>query len=195
MSSINLAKGQRIDLTKGKPGLKKIKLGLGWETNKYQGSQDFDLDASAFLLNTSEKVSPDTNFVFYNNDKSTDGSVVYSGDNRTGGTGGSSIEEEITVDFSLIGSDVNKIAFTVTIHDAESRGQNFGQVSNAFVALFDDETNEEIMRYKLDEDFSIQTSVVFCEVYREGSDWRFRSVGEGYTGDLGYLCKKYGLSV
>jgi tellurium resistance protein TerD len=187
-------KGQRIDLTKGKPGLKKVKLGLGWETNKYQGNKDFDLDASAFLLNKSDRVSPDTNFVFYGNSNSSDGSVVHSGDNLTGGTG-SSIDEEIIVDFTKISDDVEKISFTVTIHEADERGQNFGQVSNAFVSLFDEETNEEIMKYKLDEDFSIQTSVVFCEVYRDGSDWKFRAVGQGYTGGLADLCKRYGLSV
>lgn len=190
---INLAKGQRIDLTKGR-NLKNVIIGLGWETNKYSGSSDFDLDASVFLVNQNGKVFPETNFVFYNNLKSADGSVVHSGDHRSGGTG-DSIEEEIRLDFTKIDGNVGTIAVAVTIHDARDRRQNFGQVTNAFVSLMDEATGSELLRFNLDEEASFNDAVVFCELYRKGDNWDFKAVGEGTDGGLLDLCNRYGLDV
>ncbi|MDY0941283.1 TerD family protein [Priestia megaterium] len=191
--SISLSKGQRIDLTKTNPGLKKVIVGLGWDTNKYAGSQDFDLDAGAFLANKSSQVVNDEEFVFYNNLKSPNGAVEHTGDNRTGAGDGD--DEQIAVDFSLLPDHVEKIGISVTIHDADARGQNFGQVSNAFVRLIDAETNEEVLRYDLGEDFSIETAIVVCELYKHGNDWKFNAIGSGFSGGLADLCRNYGLSV
>ncbi|MFS0901730.1 TerD family protein [Priestia aryabhattai] len=191
--SISLSKGQRIDLTKTNPGLKKVIVGLGWDTNKYAGSQDFDLDAGAFLANKSSQVVNDEEFVFYNNLKSPNGAVEHTGDNRTGAGDGD--DEQIAVDFSLLPDHVEKIEISVTIHDADARGQNFGQVSNAFVHLIDAETNEEVLRYDLGEDFSIETAIVVCELYKHGNDWKFNAIGSGFSGGLADLCRNYGLSV
>ncbi|WP_377519004.1 TerD family protein [Priestia megaterium] len=191
--SISLSKGQRIDLTKTNPGLTKVIVGLGWDTNKYAGSQDFDLDACPFLANKSSQVVNDEEFVFYNNLKSPNGAVEHTGDNRTGAGDGD--DEQIAVDFSLLPDHVEKIGISVTIHDADARGQNFGQVSNAFVRLIDAETNEEVLRYDLGEDFSIETAVVVCELYKHGNDWKFNAIGSGFSGGLADLCRNYGLSV
>lgn len=191
--SISLSKGQRIDLTKTNPGLTKVIVGLGWDTNKYAGSHDFDLDACAFLVNKSSQVVNDEEFVFYNNLKSPNGAVEHTGDNRTGVGDGD--DEQIAVDFSLLPDHVEKIGISVTIHDADARGQNFGQVSNAFVRLIDAETNEEVLRYDLGEDFSIETAVVVCELYKHGNDWKFNAIGSGFSGGLADLCRNYGLSV
>ncbi|PGY48933.1 TerD family protein [Priestia megaterium] len=191
--SISLSKGQRIDLTKTNPGLTKVIVGLGWDTNKYAGSQDFDLDACAFLANKSSQVVNDEEFVFYNNLKSPNGAVEHTGDNRTGAGDGD--DEKIAVDFSLLPDHVEKIGISVTIHDADARGQNFGQVSNAFVRLIDAQTNEEVLRYDLGEDFSIETAVVVCELYKHGNDWKFNAIGSGFSGGLADLCRNYGLSV
>jgi len=185
--SISLSKGQRIDLTKTNPGLTKVIVGLGWDTNKYAGSQDFDLDACAFLANKSSQVVNDEEFVFYNNLKSPNGAVEHTGDNRTGAGDGD--DEQIAVDFSLLPDHVEKIGISVTIHDADARGQNFGQVSNAFVRLIDAETNEEVLRYDLGEDFSIETAVVVCELYKHGNDWKFNAIGSGFSGGLADLCR------
>lgn len=191
--AIQLNKGQRIDLTKD-TNLEKVRIGLGWETQQYHGSHDFDLDASAFLVNKSGRVQPDTNFVFYNNPTSASGSVTHTGDQRTGGSS-SSIEEEILVDFSKMSHDTDKVAITVTIHDAENRNQNFGQVSNAFVVLINDETGEEILRFDLTENSATLTAVTFCELYKHGEDWKFNAVGAGFDGGLSDLCRHYGLDV
>ncbi|MED4731878.1 TerD family protein [Aneurinibacillus migulanus] len=188
---ISLAKGQRIDLTKTNPGLTKVIIGLGWDTNKYSGSQDFDLDASAFLLYAGDKARDINDFIFYNNLQGGNGSVVHTGDNRTGEGDGD--DEQIKIDFSKIPSDVTKVAITVTIHDAMARGQNFGQVTNAFCRVVDEQTGREIMRYDLGEDFSIETAVVICELYRNGNDWKFSAVGSGFSGGLQALCANYGL--
>jgi len=193
LMAIQLSKGQRIDLTKDNPTLSKIIIGLGWDIKNYDGGQDYDLDASAFLLNSAGKCRQDLDFIFYNNLQSTDGSVRHTGDNRTGEGDGD--DEQITVDLSAVPADVDKIAFTVTIHDAEVRNQNFGQVSNAFARLVDENTGQEILRFDLGEDFSIETAVVFCELYRHNSDWKFNAVGAGFQGGLGALVNAYGLSV
>ncbi|NPC91447.1 TerD family protein [Bacillus sp. WMMC1349] len=191
--TIQLSKGQRIDLTKTNPGLIKGLIGLGWDTNKYTGGADFDLDASAFLVDGNNKCVNDEDFVFYNNLEHPSGSVIHTGDNRTGE--GEGDDEQIIVDFSKIPAQVEKIGITVTIHDAESRSQNFGQVSNAFVRLVNESTNEELLRFDLGEDFSIETAVVVCELYRQGSDWKFNAIGSGFSGGLASLCRNYGLQV
>ncbi|MCY6484946.1 TerD family protein [Clostridium aestuarii] len=188
---INLSKGQKINLSKEVPGLKEAIIGLGWDTNKYDGGQDFDLDASAFLVGNDGRVSKDLNFVFYNNLKDPSGAVTHTGDNRTGE--GEGDDEEIIIDFSKIPEDIGKIAITVTIYDAENRSQSFGQVSNAFVRLVNKETGEEVLRYDLSEDFSIETALVFCEIYRHNGEWKFSAVGSGFQGGLSALCKNYGL--
>ena len=191
--AVQLSKGQRIDLTKTNPGLVKAMIGLGWDTNKYQGGHDFDLDASAFLVDENDKCLNDQDFVFYNNLSHPSGAVVHTGDNRTGEGDGD--DEQLIVDFSKIPSNVHKIGLTVTIHDANTRHQNFGQVSNAFVRLVDDSNNQELLRFDLGEDFSIETAVVICELYRHGKDWKFSAVGSGFSGGLADLCSNYGLQV
>lgn len=190
---IQLSKGQRIDLTKNDPSLQRTIIGLGWDVKYFDGGQDFDLDASAFILNEQGKCRHDLDFIFYNNLQSTDGAVTHTGDNRTGEGDGD--DEQIKVDFSKIPADVHRIAITVTIHDAENRRQNFGQVANAFVRLVNEDTNAEILRFDLGEDFSIETAVVFCELYRQNGDWKFNAVGSGYQGGLAALVRAYGLSV
>ncbi|MGD6830733.1 TerD family protein [Sutcliffiella halmapala] len=191
--AVQLSKGQRIDLTKTNPGLVKAIIGLGWDTNKYQGGQDFDLDASAFLVDANDRCLNDQDFVFYNNLQHPSGSVVHTGDNRTGEGDGD--DEQLIVDFSKIPANVHKIGITVTIHDANVRHQNFGQVSNAFVRLMDEANNQELLRFDLGEDFSIETAVVVCELYRMGNDWKFNAIGSGFSGGLGDLCRNYGLQV
>jgi len=190
---IQLAKGQRIDLTKTNPGLTKAIIGLGWDTNKYQGGHDFDLDACAFLVDANNKCQNDLDFVFYNNLQHPSGSVIHTGDNRTGEGDGD--DEQLVVDFTKIPANVDRIGITVTIHDAELRQQNFGQVSNAFVRLVDDANNQELLRFDLGEDFSIETAVVICELYRHGNDWKFNAIGSGFSGGLASLCRNYGLQV
>ncbi|MEK3854620.1 TerD family protein [Cytobacillus sp. FSL H8-0458] len=190
---IQLSKGQRIDLTKTNPGLTKAIIGLGWDTNKYNGGHDFDLDASAFLADENSKCANDHDFIFYNNLQHPSGAVIHTGDNRTGEGDGD--DEQLVVDFTKIPSHVHRIGITVTIHDAELRQQNFGQVSNAFVRLVDESNNQELLRFDLGEDFSIETAVVFCELYRHGSDWKFNAIGSGFSGGLAALCRNYGLQV
>ncbi|THF84530.1 TerD family protein [Cohnella fermenti] len=190
--SINLSKGQRIDLTKTNPGLTKVVLGLGWDTNKYSGGAEFDLDASAFLLYEDGKAKSEEDFVFYNHLKAYNGAVEHTGDNRTGEGDGD--DEQIKIDFSRIPSHIHRIGITVTIHEAESRSQNFGQVSNAFVRLVDEASGREVLRYDLGEDFSVETAIVFCEVYRQGADWKFQAIGSGFSGGLAALVRNYGLS-
>ncbi|MCD7034706.1 TerD family protein [Metabacillus sp. GX 13764] len=190
---IQLAKGQRIDLTKTNPGLTKAIIGLGWDTNLYSGGFDFDLDASAFLADANGKVQNDEEFIFYNNLKSPTGAVEHTGDNRTGE--GEGDDEQIIIDFSLIPAHVEKIGITVTIHDAEQRKQNFGQVSNAFVRVVNPDTNDEILRFDLGEDFSIETAVVVCELYKHAGEWKFNAIGSGFSGGLAALCRNYGLDV
>ncbi|MFB5194472.1 TerD family protein [Neobacillus sp. KR4-4] len=190
---INLSKGQRIDLTKTNPGLTKVIVGLGWDTNRYHGGNDFDLDASAFLADANGRVVNDSDFIFYNQLVHPSGSVEHTGDNRTGEGDGD--DEQIKIDFSKVPSHIQRIAITVTIHDADARFQNFGQVSNAFVRLVDEETENEVLRFDLGEDFSVETAVVFCELYRHNGDWKFNAIGSGFAGGLAALCRNYGLEV
>ena len=189
--AIQLSKGQRIDLTKNDPTLQKIVIGLGWDVKQFDGGQDYDLDASAFILNASGKCRSDLDFIFYNNLQSSDGSVIHTGDNRTGEGDGD--DEQIKIDLSKIPQDVQKVAITVTIHDADVRHQNFGQIANAFVRLVNEDTGVEVLRYDLGEDFSVETAVVFCEIYKHGNDWKFNAVGSGYQGGLQSLVNAYGL--
>jgi tellurium resistance protein TerD len=191
--TIVLSKGQRVDLTKTNPGLTKAIIGLGWDTNKYSGGQDFDLDASAFLADGSGKVNNELDFVFYNNLKSPDGGVEHTGDNRTGDGDGD--DEQIVIHFPKLSSHVERIGIAVTIHDADNRKQNFGQVANAFVRVVNPETNEEILRFDLGEDFSVETAVVVCELYKHQGDWKFNAIGSGFSGGLAALCRNYGLEV
>ncbi|MEB9469470.1 TerD family protein [Bacillus thuringiensis] len=191
--AVHLSKGQKVELTKGNPNLTKVMIGLGWDVNQYDGSHDFDLDAAAFLLNKDGKCERDFNFIFYNNLESPCGSVTHSGDNLTGGGDGD--DEQLVIDLAKVPANVERIAFTVTIHDAIARAQSFGQVSNAFVRLLNQDTGEEILRYDLGEDFSIETAVVFCELYRHNGEWKFNAIGSGYQGGLAALVNAFGLSV
>ncbi len=191
--AISLSKGQKVDLTKTNPGLKKVLIGLGWDTNKYDGGADFDLDASAFLLGGNGKVTADTDFIFYNNPKNANGSVVHTGDNRTGE--GEGDDEQLTVELASVPAEVEKVSFCITIHDGAGRSQNFGQVSNAFVRIVNAETNEELIRYDLGEDFSVETAIVVAELYRHSGEWKFSAVGSGYQNGLEGLVRDFGLAV
>ena len=191
--AISLKKGQKVDLTKGNPSLTKILVGLGWDTNKYDGGFDFDLDAAAFCLNSSGKVNEDEDFVFYNNLKHKSGAIEHMGDNLTGE--GEGDDEEIKVDLSKVPANIDKIDFTVTIYDYEVRKQTFGQVSNAYIRVVDETTGKEIIRYDLGEDFSVETAVVVGELYRKGSDWKFNAIGSGFSGGLAALGKNFGVNV
>lgn len=190
--AISLQKGQKIDLTKTNPGLDKILVGLGWDTNKYDGGSDFDLDASAFLLDGSGKATSDSDFVFYGNPTHPSGSVATKGDNRTGA--GEGDDEQICVELSKVPANIEKIDFTVTIYEADKRNQNFGQVSNAFIRIVDEASGTELIRYDLSEDFSIETAVVCGQLYRHNGEWKFNAIGEGYSGGLAALCADYGLN-
>ena len=188
---ISLSKGQKVELTKGNPGLKNIMVGLGWDVNAFDSGASFDLDAAAFLMGENGKCISDKDFVFYGNLTHDSGSATHMGDNLTGEGDGD--DEQIQIDLSKIPANVSKIAFTVTIYDAEVRRQNFGQVSNAFIRLVNEATNTEMIRYDLAEDFSIETAVVVGELYRHGSEWKFNAIGSGFQGGLLALCGHYGI--
>ncbi|HWL13460.1 MAG TPA: TerD family protein [Ureibacillus sp.] len=190
---VSLAKGQKVDLTKTNPGLSKLSIGLGWDTNKYDGGNDFDLDSSVFLLDATGKVTGPQDFVFYNQTTGGNGSVVHFGDNLTGDGDGD--DEQVKIALKEVPESVQKVTFTVTIHEAESRTQNFGMVSNAFIRVVNEETNEELIRYDLGEDFSIETAVVVGELYRHNGEWKFSAIGSGYQGGLAALCNDFGLQV
>ena len=191
--AVSLTKGQKVDLTKGNPGLVKIMVGLGWDTNRYDGGADFDLDAAAFLLGAGSKVESDADFVFYGNLKHASGSVEHMGDNLTGE--GEGDDEQIRVDLSKVPANVEHIAFTVTIYDYETRRQNFGQVSNAFIRIVDESSGTELIRYDLGEDFSVETALVVGELYRNNGEWKFNAIGSGFQGGLHALCQNYGVNV
>lgn len=191
--AISLSKGQKVDLTKGNPGLSKIIVGLGWDTNKYDGTAAFDLDAAAFILGESGKVLGDGDFVFYNNLTHQSGAIQHLGDNLTGEGDGD--DEQIKVDLSKVPQDVHRISFTVTIHDAQQRAQNFGQVSNAFIRVFKEENGEELIRYDLGEDFSVETALVVGDLYRHGTEWKFNAIGSGFQGGLAALCSNFGINI
>ena len=190
---INLQKGEKINLTKGDVPLNKLLVGLGWDTNKYSGAMAFDLDASAFLLTDSGKVENDSDFVFYGNLKHNSGSVTHMGDNRTGD--GEGDDEQVEIILSSIPAHINKVAITVTIYDAINRRQNFGQVSNSFIHIMDLETGEDLIRYDLGEDFSVETAIVVGEIYKYNGVWKFSAVGSGFSGGLHALCANFGIEV
>jgi len=181
-----------MSLSKESPGLNRISVGLGWDVRATSGA-DFDLDASAFLLNESGKVRSDRDFIFYNQLKSADGSVEHTGDNRTGE--GEGDDELLHVTLQSIPADVQKIAFTVTIHDAGVNKQNFGQVSSAYIRIINRENDEEIARFDLSEDASTDTAIIFGELYRHSGEWKFRAVGQGFAGGLEALAKNYGVNL
>ena len=188
---INLSKGQKVSLTKGNPGLKKIMVGLGWDVNAFDTGADFDLDASTFLAGANGKCPKDTDFIFYGNLEHSSGAVKHMGDNLTGEGDGD--DEQIEVDLTLVPNNIEKIAFTVTIYDAESRRQNFGQVSNAYCRIVDESTGTEIVHFDLGEDFSIETALVVGELYKHNGEWKFNAIGSGFQGGLAALCAHYGI--
>ena len=190
--AVNLSKGQKIDLTKRNANLNNVRVELGWELNNSMGSA-FDLDCSVYLLGANGKVGNDKDFVFYNNNTSPDGSVIYGGDNKTGE--GDGADETVNVELKRISPAVQEIVFTVTIHDFETRRQNFGMLNEAFIRVIDETTNIELVHYDLDEDFSIETSIVIASLHRDGNDWDFKAVGEGMNGGLYEICRKYGVDV
>lgn len=177
---INLEKGQRISMDKG---LSLVGVGLGWDPNEGTG-YDFDLDASAFMLGSNGKIPTDDYFVFYNNQKSPDNSVESTGDDLTGGNSDGGDDETLNVDLTKVSSQIQEIVFTATIYKAEERKQNFGQVRNSYIRIYDAKNNTEIARYDLDEDFSIETAVEFGRLYRRGGEWKFEAMGIGSKGGL-----------
>lgn len=189
---ISLAKGQNLSLTKNAPELTHLQVGLGWDTRSTDG-QPFDLDASAFMVSENGKVPSNDYFIFYNQTRSKCGSVEHMGDNLTGDGDGD--DEVIKVDLSKVEQDIRSIFITVTIHEAEIRKQNFGQVHNAFIRIVNQDTNAEIVRFDLSEDYSIETSLIFGEIYRHSGEWKFRAIGEGYKDGLYALCKQYGVNI
>jgi tellurium resistance protein TerD len=189
---VSLQKGGNVNLSKEAPGLSAVHVGLGWDVRATDGS-DFDLDASAFMVKADGKVRGDSDFIFYNNLKSTDGSVQHMGDNKTGA--GEGDDEVVQIDLNKVPAEVDKIAFAVTIHEGESRRQSFGQVSNAFIRVVNKADGKELARYDLTEDGSTETALVFGELYRNGADWKFRAVGQGFKGGLGPLAKNFGVNI
>ena len=190
---VNLTKGQKVSLNKNNPGLKDMVVGLGWDVNRYDTGGAFDLDAVAFLLTENGKISRTEDFIFYGNLEHPSGAVKHLGDNLTGVGDGD--DEQIVIDLSLVPENIQKIAFTVTIYDAEARRQNFGQVSNAFIRIYNKANGEELLRYDLGEDFSIETAAVFFFLYRHNGEWKFNAIGSGYQGGLAALCENYGVDV
>jgi tellurium resistance protein TerD len=190
--AISLQKGGNVNLSKEAPGLAKMTIGLGWDTRATDGA-GFDLDGAVFLLNATGKVRSDADFIFYNNLKSADGSIVHSGDNLTGA--GEGDDETVTIELSKVPADIDKIVVGVTIHEADTRRQNFGMVSKAFIRCVNADGGTEIARYDLSEDGSTEAAMVFGEVYRNGTDWKFRAIGQGFQGGLGPLAKSFGVAV
>lgn len=190
--AISLSKGGNLSLSKTDPTLNKVIVGLGWDARSTDG-QDFDLDASAFLLDSIKKVRGEHDFIFYNQVRSPEGSVEHTGDNRTGEGDGD--DESIKIELSKVPMDVSTIAITVTIHDAEARKQNFGQVQGAFIRILNAETQAELVRFDLNEDFSTETAMIFGELYRHNNEWKFRAVGQGYAGGLKAMCNTFGIQL
>ncbi|QCJ42262.1 tellurium resistance protein TerD [Bacillus sp. S3] len=188
---VTLSKGQKVDLTKSHPGLQNVVVGLGWNGSNL--SSNFDLDASAFLLNESGKVNSDQDFVFYNNPTGGNGSIIYSGDNRIGS--GVRDDEQIRINLNSVPSHIHRIAFTITIHDAQVKRQNFGQVSESYVRIFNEMTNEELLRFNLGQNFTVETAIVAAELYRHNGEWKFNAIASGFQGGLAALCRNFGIAV
>lgn len=187
--SINLSKGERINLSKEAPGMKNAGIGLGWDTNQTDTGAAFDLDASVFMLGTNGKIPDEKYFVFYNNATSPDSSVKHLGDSKTGE--GSGDDETIEIDLSKVDASVQEIVFVVTIHEAETRKQNFGQVRNSFIRIYDNATEKQVAKYELDEDFSTETAIEFGKLYKKDGEWRFQAVGQGYKAGLQKFVDQY----
>lgn len=190
--AISLQKGGNVNLSKEAPGMTQLLVGLGWDSRATDGSA-FDLDASAFLLDANGKVRSDADFIFYNQTKSSDGSVQHTGDNTTGVGDGD--DEAISIDLGKVPADVDKVAICVTIHDAEARRQNFGMVSSAYMRCVDAANNTEVAKYDLSEDASVETAMIFGEIYRNAGAWKFKAVGAGFKGGLGPLAQHFGVSI
>lgn len=190
--AISLTKGGNVNLSKEAPSLTNMTVGLGWNPRATDG-QAFDLDAVAFLVNDTGKVRADSDFIFFNNLKSSDGAVEHTGDNRTGEGDGD--DETIKVDLTRLPADVNKVIFCAVIYDGQNRKQNFGQVSNAYIRIVNANAGSEVARYDLSEDSSTETAMVFGELYRHNGEWKFRAVGQGFAGGLGPLAASYGVAV
>ncbi len=191
--SVSLQKGQKVSITKGNPGLTKVVVGIGWDVNQFDTGGDFDLDTAAFLLADTGRVSRSEDFVFFGNLVHPSGCAEHMGDNLTGA--GEGDDEQIKVNLSMVPENITKIAFSVTIYEAEQRRQNFGQVSRAFIRIYNETTGEELLRYDLGEDFSIETAAVFGELYKNNGEWKFNAIGSGYQGGLAALCSNFGVDV
>jgi tellurium resistance protein TerD len=190
--SISLSKGGNISLSKTDPSLKNVIVGLGWDARPTDGA-DFDLDASAFMVKDDGKVRSDSDFIFYNQTKSGCGSIEHTGDNRTGAGDGD--DEAVIVLLDKIPADIQRVVFCVTIHEADARKQNFGQVNHAYVRIVNKDSNNEVARYDLSEDASVETAMIFGEIYRHSGEWKFKAVGQGYAGGLAALARQYGISI
>lgn len=190
--AVSLSKGGNVSLSKEAPGLKAVRVGLGWDTRVTDGGA-FDLDASVFLLGDTGKVRSDADFVFYNNKNGGNGSVIHQGDNLTGE--GSGDDEVVAVSLDQIPAEIQKLSFAVTIHDADARRQNFGMISNAFIRVLNEAGGTEIARYDLSEDASTETAMIFGELYRHNGEWKFKAIGQGFAGGLGPLASSFGVNV
>ncbi len=190
--AVSLSKGGNVNLSKEAPGLNKIQVGLGWDARVTDGAA-FDLDASCFLVKSDGKVRGDADFCFYNNKNVADGAVVHLGDNQTGDATGD--DETVKVELSKVPAEIDKVVFSVTIHEADTRNQNFGQISKAYIRIVNEENGTEIARFDLSEDASIETAMIFGEIYRSGADWKFKAVGQGFAGGLGPLASSFGVNV
>lgn len=188
---VTLSKGQKVDLTKSNPGLQNVIVGLGWDVSQH--GANYDLDASSFLLGQSGKVNSDLDFVFYNNPSGGNGSILYTGDNRTGA--GHQDDEQIQINLTAVPQSIHRIAFTITIHDAQMKQQNFGQVQNAYVRIFNPLNNEELLRFNLGRDFTVETAIVAAELYRHNGEWKFNAIASGFQGGLAALCRNFGVTV
>ena len=188
--AISLQKGGNVNLSKEAPSLKKLIIGLGWDPRATDGAT-FDLDGSAFLLKADGKARSDSDFIFYNNAKSTEGSVTHLGDNTSGA--GEGDDEKISIDLSLVPADIEKVTIGVTIHEAETRKQNFGMVSKAYIRCLDANGDKELARYDLSEDSSTETAMIFGEIYRAGAEWKFKAIGQGFAGGLAPLARSFGI--
>ncbi len=190
---VSLNKGQKVSLTKENPGLANVVVGLGWDINQFDNGGAFDLDTAAFMLGDNGRCPSEKEFIFFGNLNHTSGSVQHLGDNKTGAGDGD--DEQIRINLTAIPENISRIAFTVTIYEAEERRQNFGQVNNAFIRIYNENNGEELLRYDLGEDFSIETAVVFGELYKHNGEWKFNAIGGGYQGGLAALCANYGIDV
>lgn len=189
---VSLRKGEKVSLTKNNPSLNELTVGLGWDANGFVG-QNFDLDAQVFMLKEDGKVLSDQHFIFYSQLVSPEGSVQHSGDNKTGDGAGD--DETIEVKLQQIPAEVVKVLFTVTIHEARTRNQSFGQVSNSYIRIVDKTTGQEMLRYDLSEDYSVETALVVGELYRHNNEWKFNAVGAGFNDELVDFCNRYGVNL